>query len=272
MKAEETRVPAPGRLLAGRRALITGGVGAIGRAVAERMAWHGAEVVVADLEEEPAAQVAGDLSERHGCRALGIGVDVVDLEGLEAAADRVERELGSVNVVVANAGVLTSEAALDMDLDRWKRVIDVNLTGAFLTAAVFARRMRADELGGSIIFSSSLFGLRGGRGNTAYSASKFGIIGMAQSLAAELAADGIRVNSVCPGQVESAMLTDLFVRRAEQNGSSVTEEQTRFVERIPVGRLGSIEEIADSFVYLASDLASYVTGHALLVDGGWQVG
>lgn len=94
---------------------------------------------------------------------------------------------------------------------------------------------------------------------------------MAQSLA-ELAADGIRVNSVCPGQVDSGMLTDLFARRAEQNNSSVAVESAQFVGRIPMGRLGRIEEIADSFVYLASDLSSYVTGHALLIDGGWQVG
>lgn len=259
-------------LLAGRTALITGGVGAIGRAIAERMAGQGADVIVADLEEAAAAECARGVADRHGVRAMGLGVDVSDEPGMEAAADRVERELGTVDVIVANAGILAASPALEVGIERWRRVLDVNLTGAFVTATVFARRLREAGRPGSVIFSSSLFGLRGGRGNAAYSASKFGVIGLAQTMAAELAADGIRVNSVCPGQVESAMLADLFARRAEQNGSSAKLERDRFVERIPAGRLGSVEEIADTFVYLASDLSSYVTGHSLLVDGGWQVG
>lgn len=260
------------RLLGNRIALVTGGVGSIGRAIAERMASHGADVIVADLDEAPAAVFAAELAERYGVRTLGVGVNVADPADMESVADRVEREVGTVDVVVANAGILSAAPAVELGLEQWQRVIDVNLTGAFLTATVFARRLKGAGKPGSVIFSSSLFGLRGGRGNAAYSASKFGVIGLAQTMAAELAGDGIRVNSVCPGQVESAMLADLFMRRAEQNGSNVEAERERFVERIPAGRLGSVNEIADTFVYLASDLSSYVTGHSLLVDGGWQVG
>ena len=260
------------RLLEGRIALVTGAVGSIGRAIAERMAAHGADIVVADLDEASTAEFARELAERHGGRAIGVDVDVTDADSLEAAADRAERELGVVDVIVANAGILSAKPALEMELGQWQSVIGVNLTGAFLTATVFARRLQASGRPGSVIFSSSLFGLRGGRGNAAYSASKFGVIGLAQTMAAELARDGIRVNSVCPGQIASAMLNDLFSRRAEQNGSSVDHEREVFVERIPSGRLGSAEEVADTFVYLASDLAGYVTGHSLLVDGGWQVG
>lgn len=262
----------PARLLEGRIALVTGGVGSIGRAIAERMAWHGADLVIADLDEAPAAAFAAELAGRHGRRAIGVGVDVSDETDMEAAADRVERELGTVDVVIANAGILSASPAVELGVDQWRRVLEVNLTGAFVTATVFARRLRAAGRPGSIVFSSSLFGLRGGRGNAAYSASKFGVIGLAQTMAAELAADGIRVNSVCPGQVESAMLADLFARRAKASGASIEEERARFVQRIPAGRLGNVEEIADTFVYLASDLSSYVTGHSLLVDGGWQVG
>lgn len=268
MSADTTNV----RLLQGRIALVTGGVGSIGRAIAGRMAANGADIVVADLDEAASAAFASTVAEKYGVRTLGVGVNVTSEESMEAAADRIERELGVTDVVVANAGILSAKPAVELDLAQWQSVIAVNLTGAFITATVFARRLQAAQQPGSIIFSSSLFGLRGGRGNAAYSASKFGVIGLAQTMAAELACDGIRVNSVCPGQVESAMLGDLFTRRAAQNNTTESHERDVFVERIPAGRLGSADEIADTFVYLASDLSSYVTGHSLLVDGGWQVG
>lgn len=259
-------------LLDGRIALVTGAVGAIGAAIADRMASQGADVVVADLDEGQASATAAAIAERHGVRALGLGVDVTDVESLESAADRVESELGVVDVIVANAGILLAKPAIEIEPREWNAVIAVNLTGAFHTATVFARRLEKAGRNGSVIFSSSLFGIRGGRGNAAYSASKFGLIGLAQSMAAELAPAGIRVNSVCPGQIQTAMLDDLFRRRAEQNGTTATEEQSSFEERIPMGRLGSAEDVADTFVYLASDLSAYVTGQSIVVDGGWQVG
>lgn len=259
-------------LLSGRLALVTGAVGAIGEAVASRMAAQGADVVIADLDEGKAAETAAAITRRHGGRSIGIGVDVTDPGNLEAAADRVEAELGVCDVIVANAGILVAKPALEIEAREWNAVISVNLSGAFHTATVFGRRLERSGREGSIIFSSSLFGIRGGRGNAAYSASKFGIIGLAQSMAAELAPAGIRVNSVCPGQIETAMMEDLFHRRAEQNRTSTALERSEFVERIPLGRLGSAEDVADTFVYLASDLSSYVTGQSIVVDGGWQVG
>ncbi|MGF2949275.1 SDR family NAD(P)-dependent oxidoreductase [Microbacterium alcoholitolerans] len=259
-------------LLTGRVALITGAVGAIGHAIADRMASQGAAVVVADLDEAQASAVAAEIAARHGVRTMGIGVDVTEPTPLENVADRVEAELGVCDVIVANAGILVAKPALEIEQREWNTVISVNLTGAFHTATVFARRLERSGREGSVIFSSSLFGLRGGRGNAAYSASKFGLIGLAQSMAAELAPAGIRVNSVCPGQIGTAMLNQLFDRRAEQNGTTAEAERQQFVERIPMGRLGSAEDVADTFVYLASDLAAYVTGQSIVVDGGWQVG
>ena len=259
-------------LLAGRVALVTGAVGAIGAAIADRMAGQGADVVIADLNEAKATETAAEIAGRHGGRALGIGVDVTDPANLEAAADRVEAELGVCDVIVANAGILVAKPALEIEAREWNAVISVNLSGAFHTATVFARRLERSGRDGSIIFSSSLFGIRGGRGNAAYSASKFGLIGLAQSMAAELAPAGIRVNSVCPGQIETAMIEDLFRRRAEQNQTNPDHERSEFVQRIPMGRLGSADDVADTFVYLASDLSAYVTGQSIVVDGGWQVG
>lgn len=259
-------------LLTGRIALVTGAVGAIGEAIADRMAAQGADVVIADLDEGKATETASAIADRHGRRALGVGVDVTDPTSLEVAAERIESELGICDVIVANAGILLAKPALEIEAREWNAVIAVNLTGAFHTATVFARRLERSGRGGSVIFSSSLFGVRGGSGNAAYSASKFGLIGLAQSMAAELAPAGIRVNSVCPGQIETTMIQDLFRRRAEQNGTTPADERSAFEGRIPLGRLGSADDVADTFVYLASDLSSYVTGQSIVVDGGWQVG
>lgn len=266
-----SRIQASG-LLEGRVALVTGAVGAIGHAIADRMASQGAAVVVADLDATQASATAADISARRGVRTMGIAVDVTDPASLESAADRIESELGVCDVIVANAGILVARPALEIEPREWNAVISVNLTGAFHTATVFGRRLERSGRGGSVIFSSSLFGVRGGRGNAAYSASKFGLIGLAESMAAELAPAGIRVNAVCPGQIGTAMLDQLFERRAEQNGTTAEAERGQFVERIPMGRLGSAQDVADTFVYLASDLSAYVTGQSIVVDGGWQVG
>jgi NAD(P)-dependent dehydrogenase (short-subunit alcohol dehydrogenase family) len=161
---------------------------------------------------------------------------------------------------------------IDLELQDWRRVLDVNLTGTFLTTKVFARRMIDQGEGGRLILTSSLFGLRGGVENGAYSASKFGVIGLAQSLAAELAPHGILVNAVCPGQIDTEMMQQLFRDRAALTGKTEEEIARTLVSRIPMGRLGNLPELADTYVYLASELSRYVTGQSLVVDGGWQVG
>ena len=259
-------------LLQGKVALVTGGVGAIGHAVARAYLRHGAQVALADLDEGACQKAAALLAEETDAGVIGVGVDVTDKAALEAAAATIEASLGPVTVVTVNAGILLAQGALEMGQGEWERVLQVNLTGSLLTAQVFGQRLQSAGRPGSVIFTSSLFGLRGGRGNAAYSASKFGIIGLAQTMAAELAPHGIRVNSVCPGQIQSEMMEGLFERRAQDAGTSVADERAKFLQRIPMGRMGSADEVADAFVYLASDLSSYVTGHALLVDGGWQVG
>jgi NAD(P)-dependent dehydrogenase (short-subunit alcohol dehydrogenase family) len=264
--------PSSSSLLDGKVAIVTGGVGAIGQAVARAFVRHGAQVAIADLDEAACHSAAAMLADQTGDRVIGVAVDVTSKASLEAAADQIEESLGHVNVVVANAGIFLAQAALDTGQGEWERVLQVNLTGSLLTAQVFGQRLHNAGRPGSIIFTSSLFGIRGGRGNSAYSASKFGIIGLAQSMAAELAPHGIRVNSVCPGQIQSHMMDALFEGRAQEAGTSAEEERTKFLEKIPIGRMGTTDEVANGYVYLASDLSSYVTGHALLIDGGWQVG
>lgn len=255
-------------LLAGRVAVVTGAARGIGLAVARRYADEGAHVVLADVDADAAARAAASV----GQAASAVAVDVTDPASVEAAADTVTARHGRVDVVVANAGVLVLAPVLELEPDRWRRVLDVNLTGAFLTCRAFGRRLVDQGEGGRIILTSSLFGVRGGAGNGAYSASKFGMVGLMECLAAELGPAGILVNAVCPGQVRTEMLGGLLAQRAAEQGVTAADVERAMTARVPVGRMGEVDEVADAFVYLASDLSRYVTGQALVVDGGWRVG
>jgi NAD(P)-dependent dehydrogenase (short-subunit alcohol dehydrogenase family) len=260
-------------LLDGRRALITGAAQGIGLAIAKAYLAEGASVAIADVMPAALAAAEADLCAMAPGRVCAITLDVTDELATEAAVAAAADRLGGLDVAVANAGILVLKPVVDLELAEWRRVIDVNLTGAFLTARAFARHVRAAEVTDSrLILTSSLFGVRGGQDNGAYSASKFGMIGLMQCLAAEMAPSGMLVNCVCPGQVESAMLDRLFEERAADRGTSAAALKAAFTARIPLGRLGPTQEIADAYVYLASRLSRYVNGQSIVVDGGWQVG
>jgi NAD(P)-dependent dehydrogenase (short-subunit alcohol dehydrogenase family) len=236
-----------------------------------RFAQHGAAVAVLDLDQDACATAAESITASTGARTCGVAVDVSSPDEVVSAAEQVVEILGVPNVIVPNAGILRLQQALELPVADLEAVLAVNVVGSFVTATEFARRLVATRQPGAVIFSSSLFGTRGGAGNAAYSASKFAVLGMAQSMAADLAAAGIRVNSVCPGQIDSDMLAQLFRDRAATSGRTPEEERAAFVTAIPQGRLGSVDDVADTFVYLASDLSAYVTGQQIIVDGGWSV-
>lgn len=264
--------PNGGKLLAGRVAFVSGAAQGIGLAVTRAFLAHGASVAMADVQAEAVHGSAVALAEEFGARTLALAIDVTGEAATERAADAAMERFGRVDVAVPNAGVLLLRHALDIGLDDWRRVIDVNLTGAFITAKALARRMVARGEGGRVIFTSSLFGLRGGRENAAYSAAKFGVVGLAQSMAAELAPEGILVNCVCPGQMDTDMIRRLFRDRAALRGVPEAEVRAALESRIPVGHLGPLSQLAGTYVYLASPLSDYVTGQSITVDGGWQVG
>ena len=255
-------------LLEGRVGIVTGAGRGIGAAVAHRFAQHGATVVVTDIDGRLALSTAASITEATEMRVEPLELDVTDERGVETAFESVLSRHGRLDWTVANAGVLHLERVVDLDLADWHRVIDVNLTGAFLTVRAAARRMS----GGSIVVMSSLFGLRGGAGNGAYSASKFGVVGLAQSLATEMAPAGVRVNCVCPGQIATQMLNAVAAALPDIGHSDEASVADELASRIPSGRLGTPEDVADACLFLASDLSGYVTGQSLVVDGGWQVG
>lgn len=265
------RVSGESSLLRGRNAVVTGAARGIGLSIATRLAAHGAQVALIDLDADQTAAAADEIQQTTGARTIGLAVDVTDASRTRQAAEEIQDALGVVDVVVPNAGILVLKPALEIAPAEFDAVLQVNLLGAFVTATEFARRM-PDGPDGRIIFTSSLFGLRGGVGNAAYAASKFGILGLAQSMAAELAPRGIRVNSVCPGQIESAMIDQLFEDRAAANETAPEEERAAFARHIPLGGLGHPVDVANTYVYLASELSSYVTGQHIVVDGGWSVG
>lgn len=258
-------------LLDGRVSFVTGGAQGIGLELVRRFAAEGARVMIGDIRADEAERQAERLRE-NGFDVRAVALDVTDPVSVEHAAEVCAKQLGEPEVLVANAGILHLQPVLEMSLETWCRVLDVNLTGVFLCCKTFARRMVRTDRGGRIIVTSSLFGRRGGRENGAYSASKFGVIGLVESLAAELAPYGVLVNAVCPGQVDTEMMRKLVHDRSEVRGVDPDVVESELIGRIPLGRMASPSEVADVFVYLASPLSRYVTGQSLIVDGGMQVG
>lgn len=243
--------------LQGRTAIVTGGVSGIGLAVADHLAASGASISVWDLKQDAVEQTATQLR-RRGIQAIGIALDVTDADAVDAAVARTVEALGGVHVAVNNAGI--SGPAVnsgDHPLEAWKRVIDVNLTSVFLCQRAQIRAMRANG-GGSIINMASILGQVGYQGSAAYVAAKHGVVGLTQTAAWEHAADGIRVNAVGPGFIDTPLLQSMPAKaRATLEG------------RHALKRLGTGEEVAALVAWLASDAASFATGGYYPIDGGY---
>jgi NAD(P)-dependent dehydrogenase (short-subunit alcohol dehydrogenase family) len=233
---------------AGRRALVTGAGSGIGEAVARALHAEGAEVVLADVREQPVLSIAAELGER----AAGVRLDVRE----EAAVRDVARD---VDVLANVAGIGSTTSAPDTPLAVWEDVFAVNARGTFLCCKHAIPGM-VERGGGSIVNVASVAGLVGLRNRAAYCASKGAVIAMTRALAVDHVGDGVRVNAVCPGTVDSP-----WVRRLVEE---VGESLDALKARQPMGRLGSTGEIADAVLYLASDDASFATGTAFVIDGG----
>lgn len=247
-------------LLSDRVAVVTGGASGNGRAIARRFAEHGADVVVADVRETPrqGGTPTHALVEEAGRTAVHVDCDVTDRAALADAVEAAE-EFGGVDIMVNNAGVFRQESFLDVTEEAFDRLMAVNLKGTFFGAQVAAERMLAGD-GGAIVNLSSLAGLRGSAGFATYATSKGAVRLLTYALADELGPD-VRVNAIHPGFIDTAMTTEDVPLVAGEIGEAI-------LERIPAGRFGQPADVADAALYLASDLASYVTGESLVLDGG----
>ena len=248
-------------LLKDNIALVTGGARGIGLAVGKAFSECGAKVILTDVDKKELAKSSKEVS-----NSVNFELDVTSEKQTENLFKVLRKKGFAPDIVVVNAGILHLSEATKMSKKKFEQVNSVNLTGAFLTAK-FAAANICD--GGRIIFTSSLFGIRGGAQNAAYSASKFGVIGLMQSMAADLAHKGIRVNAVAPGQIQTDMIDDLVEKRKKMG---LPDPRDALLTRIPYGRLGDPMELAGTYVFLASNLSRYVTGQTIVVDGGWQVG
>jgi NAD(P)-dependent dehydrogenase (short-subunit alcohol dehydrogenase family) len=243
-------------------AIITGAATGIGRATALLFAKEGASVVVADINEDDAQRTVADIEDKGGS-ARFVQTDVSEAEDVQALMERSAEEMGGIDVIVNNAGAQRSGAVTEFEESEWDLLMRVNPRSCFLGAKYGVPYLR-ERGGGSIVNVSSLAGLKGGPGMTAYSASKGAIIAFTRALAEELAPDNIRANSVCPGWIDTP-----FNEPAIEFMGGRAQQEEMVQQTVPLKRQGTSEEIAPGILYLASDASSYVTGQELIIDGGF---
>jgi NAD(P)-dependent dehydrogenase (short-subunit alcohol dehydrogenase family) len=245
----------PGRLDS-RTAVITGGCSGIGLATARRFAEEGARVVVADIDDQRGAEVAAELD------GLYVRTDVTDKEQVDALFARADETYGSVDIAFNNAGISPpdDDSILDTDLDAWRRVQEVNLTSVYLCCKAALPYM-LEQKRGSIINTASFVAVMGAAtSQISYSASKGGVLSMSRELGVQFAREGVRVNALCPGPVNTPLLQELFAKDPER--------AARRLVHVPMGRFAEPDEIANAVLFLASDESSFITANTFLVDGG----
>lgn len=250
------------RRFEGKSVVVTGGAHGIGRASALRFASEGAHVAIVDIREEEGRRVAEECDAAGG-RGLAFRVDVSNPDEVAAVVERAAGEFGGIDILHSNAGRLTAGTILEVTLEEWLRVLAVNVTSMFLVARAVVPVMQARR-SGAIVTTGSISGMFGEPALAAYTTSKAAVINLTRQMAIDFAPDGIRVNSVCPGWVDTGFNDPQF---AHDNLSAEDIEEA-IARTVPMRRQGTPEEMAAAVAFLASDDASYITGTTLLVDGG----
>ncbi len=259
-------------LLPDKIALVTGGGQGLGAAICLRLANEGCHVVVADLNEETASATAAQIAADTGRKTRVVQVNVTDEAQVETMVNQTVTEFGQLDIVVANAGVVIAGEVIEFPADKWRAVIDVNLIGYFLTTKHAARVMKTQN-SGAIIQINSKSGKKGSFKNSAYAASKFGGIGLTQSVALELAEFGVRINSVCPGNLLDSPLwvNSLYKQYAKNQGITEEEVRQKYINQVPMKRGCTYDDVCNVVAFLASDQAAYMTGQAINVTGGQEM-
>jgi len=253
--------------LAGKTAIVTGAGRGIGRAIALRLARDGADIVVNDLDRGNVAAVCKEIA-ALGVRSLGNSADVTRKQEVYDMVDEAAAAFGRVDIMVANAGIITINTVLGLDEDEWDRVMDVNAKGVFLCDQAAARQMVKQGGGGKIINCASVAGHQGFPYEAHYCASKFAVVGFSQAFAREVAAQGITVNCYCPGIVDTDMWEKIDEALGKFNGLAKGESIKSFIEQVPLGRVEKPDDVAGLVSYLASSDADYMTGQAVNICGG----
>lgn len=243
-------------MLKGKTAIVTGSGRGIGKAIAIKLASLGANVVINDIVQSEDAEKTCEEIKAMGVGSICIKGDVRNIDDVKELVDGTVKEFGGVDIFVNNAGVTRDGLMLRMSEEDWDLVMDINLKGAFNCIKTVARPMMKSK-GGSIINITSVVGVMGNAGQANYSASKAGLIGLTKTTAKEFSSRGIRCNAVAPGFIESAMTDKL-----------PEDVKKQYFDAIPLGKFGTVENIADTVAFLASDMSAYITGQVLCVDGG----
>lgn len=253
--------------LKGKVAVVTGASQGLGEALALRLDKEGCKVAVCDINFEGAKAVADKLSD-----AIALSVDVTKFDQCEAAAKAVLDKWGQVDVLICNAAIVKSGDIFSLSPEAFKLVTDINLNGYFNTVKAFAPSM-LEKKSGSIIQINSKSGRKGSFKNGAYASSKFGGVGLTQSLALEFAESGVRVNCICPGNLLNSPLwvNSLFKQYAANQGITEEEVRAKYINQVPMKRSCEYKDIEDVMVFLASDYSGYMTGQAINVTGGQQM-
>lgn len=255
------------KMLEGKVAIVTGAAQGLGEALARRLDKEGCKVVVADINYEKAKEVADSLT-----NAIAFEVDVTDEEQVDAMVKAAVDTYGTLDILVSNAAILIAMPTTEFPLDKWKKMMDVNITGYFLCARAAARVM-AENRKGTIIQINSKSGKKGSYKNAAYATSKFAGIGLTQSLALEMAEYCVRVNAICPGNLLDSPLwvNSLYKQYARNQGITEEEVRQKYLNQVPMKRGCTYDDVANVMVFLASDQSSYMTGQAINVTGGQEM-
>jgi len=252
--------------LSGQVAIVTGAGRGIGRATALELAQMGADIVVAELDREGAERTAAEVK-GLGRRVSVVRTDVTSRDDLTTMADRARAEFGRIDVLVNNAGIYRAAAPLDVTEEHWDAIMNVNAKAVFFATQAVLPTMIAQKRG-AIVSLASMAGKIGNRNNLPYNASKAAVISMTKSLALAHAADGIRVNCVCPGFVETDMWTYVSREQGKLMGLTPEEFTRQRASQVPLGRMERPEDVASVIGFLVSSKSGYMTGQALSVDGG----